>query len=62
MFPRIAKCIIYHASHHLDRTFKMLSQYLELHITHRVLINRDKKPAKEKVLDESPDVFEWILS
>lgn len=39
MFPRIAKCIIYHASRHLFRTFKMLLQYLELHIIHVGVIN-----------------------
>lgn len=39
MFPRIAKCIIYHASHHLFRTFKMLLQYLELQIIHVGVIN-----------------------
>lgn len=40
MFPRIAKCIIYHASRHLLRTFKMLLQYLELQIIHVGVINR----------------------
>lgn len=42
MFPRIAKCIIYHASHHLFRTFKMLLQYLELQIIHVSVIRRVK--------------------
>ena len=42
MFPRIAKCIIYHALHHLFRTFKMLLQYLELQIIHVGVINRVK--------------------
>lgn len=40
MFPRIAKCIIYHALYHLFRTFKMLLQYLELQIIHVGVINR----------------------
>lgn len=42
MFPRIAKCIIYHALRHLLRTFKMLLQYLELQIIHVGVINRVK--------------------
>lgn len=39
MFPRIAKCIIYHALRHLLRRFKMLLQYLELQIIHVGVIN-----------------------
>lgn len=42
MFPRIAKRIIYHASRHLFRTFKMLLQYLELQIIHVRVIRRVK--------------------
>ena len=42
MFPRIAKCIIYHALCHLLCTFKMLLQYLELQIIHVGVINRVK--------------------
>lgn len=42
MFPRIAKCIIYHALHHLLRTFKMLLQYLEIQIIHVGVINKVK--------------------
>lgn len=40
MFPRIAKCIIYHALRHLLRTFKMLLQYLEIQIIHVCVINK----------------------
>lgn len=40
MFPRIAKHIIYHASRHLFRTFKMLLQYLEFQIIHVSVISR----------------------
>lgn len=42
MFPRIAKCIIYHALRHLLRTFKMLLQYLEIQIIHVCVINKVK--------------------
>lgn len=42
MFPRIAKCIIYHALRHLLCTFKMLLQYLELQIIHVGVIKRVK--------------------
>ena len=50
MFPRIAKCIIYHASRHLFRTFKMLLQYLELQIIHVGVIN-SWNPTNVKRLD-----------
>lgn len=42
MFPRIAKCIIYHALRHLLRAFKMLLQYLEIQIIHVGVINKVK--------------------
>lgn len=42
MFPRIAKCIIFHALRHLLRTFKMLLQYLEIQIIHVCVINKVK--------------------
>lgn len=50
MFPRIAKCIIYHALHHLFATFKMLLQYLELEIIHVGVINTVENPTNGRKL------------
>lgn len=62
LFPRIPKCIIYHASRHLLRTFKMLLQYLELQIIHVSVINRVKIQQMGGRSDNSfPDMFEQNL-
>lgn len=61
MFPRIAKCIIYHATHHLFPTFKMLLQYLELQIIHVDVINKVKNPTNGKKYNQFQDMFEQNL-
>lgn len=62
MFPRIAKCIIYHAWRHLFLTFKMLLQYLELQIIHVRVINSAKLKQMGRSYNSFPDMFEQNLS
>lgn len=61
MFPRIAKCIIYHALRHLFRTFKMLLQYLELQIIHVGVINRVEIQQMGGSYNSFQDMFEENL-
>lgn len=60
MFPRIAKCIIYHVSHHLFCTFKMLLQYLGIKIIHVGVINTVEIQPMGVDYNSSADVFESI--